>query len=46
MMKAINIKRRIQLGDIGSTIQTQYVEAKGFSVVQRFLWSWYWSKIS
>ena len=36
MMKAIEIvKEDIQLGDIGSTIQN-YVEAKGFSVVQDF----------
>ena len=36
MMKAIKIvKDGIQLGDIGSTIQN-YVEAKGFSVVQDF----------
>ena len=36
MMKAIKIiKEGIQLGDIGSTIQN-YVEAKGFSVVQDF----------
>ena len=36
MMKAIKIlKEGIQLGDIGSTIQS-YVEAKGFSVVQDF----------
>ena len=36
MMKAIKIvKEGIQLGDIGSTIQT-YVEARGFSVVQDF----------
>tara|TARA_A100000164_G_scaffold66790_1_gene55421 strand:- start:791 stop:1531 length:741 start_codon:yes stop_codon:yes gene_type:complete len=36
MMKAIqNLKSGIHLGDIGSTIQ-QYVESKGFSVVQDF----------
>jgi methionyl aminopeptidase len=36
MMKAIKIlKEGVQLGDIGSTIQN-YVEAKGFSVVQDF----------
>jgi methionyl aminopeptidase len=36
MMRAIKIlKEDIQLGDIGSTIQ-EYVEAKGFSVVQDF----------
>jgi methionyl aminopeptidase len=36
MMNAIKIvKEGIQLGDIGSTIQT-YVEARGFSVVQDF----------
>ena len=36
MMKAINIvKNGIQLGDIGSVIQT-HVEAQGFSVVQDF----------
>ncbi|MDA8822503.1 type I methionyl aminopeptidase [Candidatus Pelagibacter bacterium] len=36
MMRAINIvKEGIQIGDIGSTIQN-FVEAKGFSVVQDF----------
>ena len=46
MMKAINIvNKNSKVGDIGSTIQ-KYVEAEGFSVVQRFLWTRHWRKIS